>query len=151
MLYLKSFTFNPFQQNTFVLYNEQGTAFFIDAGNSTSSENQALSAFVEEKKLKPERLLLTHAHIDHIMGAQYIHDAYKLLPEVHRSELYFIEKMQATAAMYGVNAEQAPAPQNFLNDGDRIRLGDYVFECILAPGHSPGSICFYNAENHLLI
>jgi hydroxyacylglutathione hydrolase len=151
MLHLKQFTFNPFQQNTFVVYNDEGQAFFIDAGNSTSSENEALSKFVTEKKLKPERLLLTHAHIDHVMGARYIQDKYGLLPEVHTSEVFFIKKMLASAQMYGVQAEQCPDPGAFLEDGQEIGLGNYTFRCILAPGHSPGSICFYNEHNNLLL
>ena len=151
MLHLKSFTFNPFQQNTFLLYDDEGSAFFIDAGNSTSSENSELKDFVGQKKLKPERLLLTHAHIDHIMGVKYIHEEFGLLPEVHKSELFFFDQMMPTAKMYGVNCEQAPAPEKYLDDGQIIRLGAYEFECLLAPGHSPGSICFYNASNKLLI
>lgn len=151
MLYLKQFTFNPFQQNTYVLYTDEGQAYFIDAGNSTNGENEQLSAFIEEKKLKPERLLLTHAHLDHIMGAKFIHEKFGLLPEVHKSELFFFERMQLSAQMYGVNCEQAPDPVAFLEDGQEISLGSYNIQCILAPGHSPGSICFYLKEKNVLI
>ncbi len=151
MLHLKSFTFNPFQQNTFVLYDDEGRAFFIDAGNSDSSENNELRDFVSSKKLKPEKLLLTHAHIDHVMGNKFLYDEYGLLPELHSSELFFIEQMEATATMYGLRCEPSPLPLKFIDDKEVIALGRYSFECILAPGHSPGSICFYNKENNLLI
>lgn len=151
MLYLKSFTFNPFQQNTFILYADSGAAMIIDAGNSIATENKELKEFIVSKKLEPKRLLLTHAHIDHVMGCRFIHDEFGLLPEVHESELYFIQHMQQTAMMYGVRVEQCPDPLRFLNDGDQIMLDNYAFSCILAPGHSPGSICFYNKENNLLI
>lgn len=151
MLYLKSFTFNPFQQNTYVVYDETGTAFFIDAGNSNAAENEELAGFIASKNLKPQKLLLTHAHIDHVMGNSFIRDSYGLLPEVHRSELYFLENLEATARMYGVNCEPSPQPASFLEDKQQISLGEYIFECILAPGHSPGSICFYNEKNKLLL
>jgi hydroxyacylglutathione hydrolase len=151
MLYLKQFTFNAFQQNTYVLYDENNKAFFIDAGNSTSSENEALSAFIAEKELVPEKLLLTHAHLDHIMGGKYIHEKWGLLPQVHKAEMYFFEKMQYTADMYGMRCEQAPYPVTFLDDGQEITLGNYKLKCILAPGHSPGSICFYIKEQKLLL
>lgn len=151
MLYLKSFTFNPFQQNTYLVYTDEGIAYLIDAGNSTASENEELKQFIAEKKLRLKRFLLTHAHIDHILGARFIFDTYGLLPEVHSSELFFIDRMAQTAAMYGLPFEQAPTPEKFLNDGDLIQLGNYEFQCLVAPGHSPGSICFYNKENKLLI
>ena len=151
MLHLKSFTFNPFQENTYVIYNEDGKAFIIDPGNSNTQEDAELKEFIESKKLKPERLLLTHAHVDHILGAKFILDTYDLLPEVHKNELFFIDRMMQSAAMYGVNCEQAPSPTNFLNEGDKISLGTYEFVCLFTPGHSPGSISFFNKETKLLI
>lgn len=151
MLHLKSFTFNPFQENTYVLYDDQGNAFVIDPGNSNAEENKALSDFIDQKKLKLKRLLLTHAHIDHILGARYVFDVYGLLPEVHQNDLLFVDRMSQSAAMYGLNCEQSPAPGRFLNEGEKVVLGKYEFDCIFTPGHSPGSISFYNEENKLLI
>lgn len=151
MLYLKSFCFNPFQQNTYLVYDDKGEAFIIDPGNYTSEENQELKTFIEEKKLKLSRLLLTHAHIDHVLGNKYINETYGLLPEVNKEDIFFIDRMVQSGAMYGVNCEQSPAPKAFINDGDKINLGEYTFECIHTPGHSPGSISFYNKENKLLI
>lgn len=151
MLHLKSFTFNPFQENTYVVYDENGTAFIIDPGNSNHSENEELKNFISDKKLKPTRLLLTHAHVDHILGAKFVLDTYGLLPEVHEADLFFVDRMQQSAAMYGVDCEQAPAPVSYLNDGDKIILGNYEFECLFTPGHSPGSITFHNKANKLII
>jgi len=151
MLYLKSFTFNPFQENTYLLYTGSGEAILIDPGNSTESENAALRDFITENRLTLQRLLLTHAHIDHIMGCRYIFDTYKLLPEVHRADLPFIARMAQTAAMYGLNCEEAPQPEKFLEEGQIVHLGDYEFSCIFTPGHSPGSVSFYNKKNKLLI
>jgi hydroxyacylglutathione hydrolase len=151
MLHLKSFTFNPFQENTYVIYDDELTAFIIDPGNSTASENAELKKFIDDKKLNLKRLLLTHAHIDHILGNKFILDTYGLLPEVHKAEVFFIEKMPQSAAMYGVSCDPSPFPEKFLNEGDKIKLGNYEFECLFTPGHSPGSISFYNKENKLII
>jgi len=96
MLYLKSFTFNPFQQNTYLVYDDEGTAYLMDAGNYTASEHAELKNFITEKKLNLKRFLLTHAHIDHILGARYILDTYGLLPELHEKELFFIDRMEQT-------------------------------------------------------
>lgn len=151
MLYLKSFTFNPFQQNTYLLYDNEGTAFIIDPGNSNNTENAVLKSFIEEKKLKLTRLILTHAHIDHILGNKFIFDTYGLLPEMHKEEVFFIERMPQTAAMYGVSCDPSPFPEKFIEPGLKIKLGQYEFDTIFTPGHSPGSISFYNKENKLLI
>jgi hydroxyacylglutathione hydrolase len=151
MLYLKTFTFNPFQENTYLLYDDQGIAFIIDPGNSNASEDLQLKQFIEEKKLKLSRLLLTHGHIDHILGNKFIFDTFGLLPEMHKDDLFFIERMMQSAALYGLSASPSPSPQRFLEEGDTIQLGAYTLECLYTPGHSPGSISFYNKEYKLLI
>jgi glyoxylase-like metal-dependent hydrolase (beta-lactamase superfamily II) len=151
MLYLKSFCFNPFQQNTYLLYDNERTAFIIDPGNYTSSENTLLKNFIEEKQLKLTRLLLTHAHIDHILGNKFIFENYGLLPEAHEEEVFFIDRLPQTGAMYGVPCEPSPFPEKFVVPGDKISLGAYEFETIFTPGHSPGSISYYNKENKILI
>jgi hydroxyacylglutathione hydrolase len=151
MLHLKTFIFNPFQENTYVIYDEEQNAFIIDPGNSTASENTQLKTFIEAKKLNLRRLLLTHGHIDHIVGNKFVFDTYGLLPEVNKNDLFFMEKMLQSAAMYGLNVEQTPMPEKFINEGDKIQLGKYEFECIYTPGHSPGSISFFNRQNKLLI
>lgn len=151
MLYLKSFCFNPFQENTYLLYNDEKEAFIIDPGNYTASENQQVKAFVEEKQLHLSRLLLTHGHIDHILGNKFIFETYGLLPEMHKADLFLIDRMLHSAAMYGINCDPSPSPVSFLSEGDVLLLGDYEFECIYVPGHSPGSLAFYNKANKLLI
>ncbi|WP_317899264.1 MBL fold metallo-hydrolase [Aurantibacillus circumpalustris] len=151
MLYLKTFTFNPFQQNSYLIYDDEGTAYLFDAGNSNASENEILRKFIENKKLNLKRFILTHAHIDHILGARFILDTYGLLPEMHEKEIFFIERMAQSGAMYGISVDQAPMPKTFIKEGDKITLGKYEFDCLFTPGHSPGSISFYNKENKLLI
>jgi hydroxyacylglutathione hydrolase len=151
MLYLKSFCFNPFQQNTYVLFDNAGTAFIIDPGNSTNSEHIELKGFVTEKNLKPTRLLLTHAHLDHVMGNRFVYDTYGLLPEVHPDDEFFIERMEQSAAMYGVPCEPSPMPKDYLSHGQLITLGEYQLKCIHTPGHSPGSISFFIREQNILI
>ncbi|MCE3259695.1 MAG: fold metallo-hydrolase, partial [Bacteroidetes bacterium] len=115
MLYLKQFCFNPFQENTYLVYDDKGEAFIIDPGNYSSSENETLRNFISEKKLKLSRLLLTHAHIDHVLGNKFIYDTYGLLPEVHKEDLFFIDRMSHSANLYGLNCEQSPSPVSFIN------------------------------------
>ena len=151
MLKLKSFEVNPFQQNTYLIWDSNNIAAIIDPGNSTNLENQMIKKYISENNLKLERLLLTHAHIDHILGNRFIFDEYGLLPEVHKEDLFFIELMGRTAEMYGVPYEQSPMPEKFLEDKQVIELGELKFSCIFTPGHSPGSITFYFEKEKVMI
>ncbi len=70
MLQIKSFTFNPFSQNTYVVFNENKNAYIIDPGNFTDEETETLEQFISDHDLKVQDILLTHAHIDHVLGLQ---------------------------------------------------------------------------------
>ena len=68
MIYIQKFTFNPIQENTYVLYDETGECVIVDAGCYFENEKDELTRFIEEKKLKPVKLVNTHCHFDHILG-----------------------------------------------------------------------------------
>jgi glyoxylase-like metal-dependent hydrolase (beta-lactamase superfamily II) len=151
MINVHYFAFGPFQENTYVLWDDSKECIILDPGNSNSSENKKLSAFITENQLIPKRLILTHAHVDHINGNKYVFDTYGLLPEVHKDDVYFIEKHLATANMYGIPAEQSPMPKAFINEGDIISFGNSSLNTLHTPGHSPGSISYYNIEDKFII
>lgn len=151
MINVHYFAFGPFQENTYVLWDETKECIILDPGNSNTTENKKLSHFIEEKQLTIKRLILTHAHVDHINGNKYIFDTYGLLPEVHKDDLYFIEKHLATANMYGIPAEQSPMPVSYINEGDIIKFGNSSLHTLHTPGHSPGSISYYNMEDKFII
>lgn len=151
MLHVKAFTFNPFQENTYVLYNAEKEAWIIDPGMYNAHEQMEFDAFMSANGLNPTRLLLTHAHIDHILGAAHVYAKYNLLPEVHEADLFFVDRMPESARMYGVPAEACPAPKAFIKEKDVLYLGAHAFTCLHTPGHSPGSISFFCKEQGLLI
>lgn len=151
MMRLKSFTFNPFQQNTYLIWDDDGIAAIIDPGNHSSEEHKLLEQFIESHQLKPKRCLLTHAHLDHIFGCDFIYNRYGLLPESHKEELFFVDRMSHSSALYGVPFEQSPRPVNFLEDEEKITIGSIHLTCLHTPGHSPGSISFYNESANVVI
>jgi len=151
MLKIKSFSFGPFQENTYVLWDETEEAVIIDPGNSSVTENQLLKNFISDKNLKLKRLLLTHGHIDHISGNRFVFDTYNLLPEVNVNDVPLIEKHSAIAAMSGLPCDESPLPEKYLNEGEIVKFGKTEMEMIFTPGHSPGSITFYNRENNFII
>jgi glyoxylase-like metal-dependent hydrolase (beta-lactamase superfamily II) len=151
MIQIHSFSFGPFSENTYVLWDETGEGVIIDPGNSNASENSILKDFVLQKRIVLKHLLLTHAHIDHIAGNRFVYDTWKLLPEVHRNDLTYIERHKEVAAMYGLPCDESPLPRVFLNDKEKVNFGNSELELILTPGHSPGSITFYSAAQKFII
>ena len=151
MINIHYFTFGPFQENTYILSDETKECILIDPGNNNASEHKQLQEYIKQHQLIPKRLILTHAHVDHINGNQFVFDTYGLLPEVHQEDVFFMEKHLATANMYGIQAEQSPMPISFIKEGDVIQFGDSVLQTLHTPGHSPGSISFYNTQDKFII
>ena len=151
MISIHYFTFGPMGENTYILWDETKECVIIDPGNFNTTENKQLSAFIKENGLIPKRLLLTHGHIDHISGNRYVLDTYNLLPEMHKDDVYFIENHLNSAIMYGLKVEQSPMPSHFLNEGDVISFGNSTLDIVHTPGHSPGSISFYNQQDKFII
>ncbi len=151
MLKLKSFTFNPFQQNTYLIWDENGEAAIIDPGNHSQTEHNTLQQFIETHQLQLKRCLLTHAHIDHILGCDFIHRTYNLLPEAHEQELFFVNRMSQSATLYGIPFEPCPTPTSFLAEGQFLSIGTIELKCLFTPGHSPGSISFYSETSNVVI
>lgn len=147
----KTFTFNPFQENTYVIYDETNTCAILDAGNLFPNENQMLDDFFKGKNLTPTYLINTHNHLDHIFGTRYLLDNYNVKIASHPADLYWVEDFLETTKKYGMPIEkEAPKPEIMLNGGDIFTFGNTSFEIIHLPGHSPGGIAFYQKEQGVL-
>ena len=151
MMTIHYFTFGPVAENTYLIWDETKECVIIDPGNSNPSENKILSDFIAKHELKLVRLLLTHGHFDHINGNKYIFDTYGLLPEIHPTEVLFIEHHVSSALKYGYQPEQSPMPKNLLNEGDIIHFGNSALEIVFTPGHSPGHITFYSTKERFMV
>ncbi|MCO5247609.1 MAG: MBL fold metallo-hydrolase [Chitinophagales bacterium] len=151
MTFIHSFTFNPFYENTYIIYNEQKEAWIIDAGAYTDDECKEMADFIDSHLLKPVRLLNTHCHLDHIFGNAFITENYHLSPEWHENESLMAKNASLAASMFGVKAPQYVAPGNLLQVGESLTLGDASFKILFTPGHSPGSVCFYNEKGKYVI
>lgn len=151
MLTVKYFTFGPFQENTYVLYDDTNDCVIIDAGCYTSSEQAVLRDFIKDKRLRPVLLLSTHSHVDHITGNRFVFDAFGLKPNIHLSDLETLKSQERVCAMYGLNYDPSPLPETFIEEGDEIKFGNTVLSVLYTPGHAPGHVVYYNKENRLLI
>ncbi|HMP91447.1 MAG TPA: MBL fold metallo-hydrolase [Phnomibacter sp.] len=151
MLQIQTFTVNPFQQNTYVLYTAQGECAVIDAGMYNPQEHDALAAFLKTQQLRPTLLLLTHAHLDHVFGLPWATQNFNLKPWLHPNEEPVLIRGPQAAMMFGVPFTPYTGPVNWMQAGQTFTLGNQQIETILAPGHSPGSICFYIPSQKILI
>lgn len=151
MLRIKSFTFNAFQENTYLIHDEQKNTLIIDPGMYTEEEKTILTDYVSNNELKLLQLLNTHCHIDHIFGNGFIYEKFHLKTSFHRREKPLIESASDIGERYGLPLDPAPAPDKFIEETDAIILGKYSFSTLLTPGHSPGSVCFYCKEEDFVI
>ncbi|MFO7842464.1 MAG: MBL fold metallo-hydrolase [Bacteroidales bacterium] len=140
MLKIKTFVFNPFQENTFLLYDETNECVIIDAGNHNLNEKNELFTFIEEQKLTPKYLINTHCHIDHIMGNADVMEKYNIPSIAHQDDLPLIERANDMALAFGFQVKEPPKPNKFVVDGENITFGSSILEVRHVPGHSPGSI-----------
>lgn len=148
---VKTFIFNPFQENTYVVSDETGKAVIIDAGNLFDNENMQLSNYIKSNNLKPVHLLNTHLHLDHQFGNKYVFETYGLSPQAHKKDEYMIEKLPETMKGYHfpMTVEGQPIGK-YLTEEDEISFGNVKFKILYVPGHSPGSIAFYSEKDNML-
>lgn len=149
-MHVQKFTFNPFQENTYVLH-ANGEGILIDPGCSNRNEQRDMETWLENNAVRPVRLLLTHAHIDHVMGCAWLNERYGLLPELHRKDLPTLAMVEQTGQLFGISCDPVPAPQALLEEGQVIRLGDEHLDVLFVPGHAPGHVAFFHPKQRFLI
>ena len=151
MLKIKVFTFSPIQENTYVVYNEKNECIIIDPGCYFPEEQQELKSFIDKRELLPKWLVNTHCHLDHVFGNKFIAEGYNLTLHLHPKEEVVLQFAPASGLMYDMPFDNYRGEFIFLNECDKIVLGEDELEIIHVPGHSPGSICFYcKAQNFII-
>lgn len=151
MASIQYFENNPYQENTYVLYDESGECAIIDPGMYSAAEQNVVVSFIRDKNLKPVLLLNTHCHIDHVLGNKFVFDQYGLKPQFNTGELPVLEAVVAYAPMMGIRYDVSPLPDAYLPETGSIRFGKTELELIFAPGHSPAHLCFYDKKDNMLV
>jgi|SRR5688572_2439438 len=151
MITIKSFCFNSFEENTYVLSDETKECIIIDPGCHMKEEEQELTGYISEKNLKPVRLVNTHCHIDHILGNGFIASKYGLVLEAHQMEIPVLKSSDYVSKMYQIHLNPSPEIGKFLKEGDTIKFGNSELMIFFTPGHSPGSITFYSPDGKFII
>jgi hydroxyacylglutathione hydrolase len=151
MANVQSFVNNPYQENTYILYDASSECVIIDPGMYTSTEQNTVVRFIKDNGLKPVLLLNTHCHIDHVLGNKFIFDQYGLKPQFNIGESDTLAAVIAYAPAMGFRYDASPVPDTFLPEEGFITFGNTELQLIFAPGHSPAHLCFYDKDANILI
>ncbi len=151
MLTVKSFTFSPVQENTYVLYNEQKQCCIIDPGCYFEAERDELKTGIEKAGLTPVLLLNTHCHLDHVFGNKFVHDTWGLDLHLHEKEKPVLDFAPLSGERWQLPFDNYNGPLVYLKDGNFIKIGKDQLEIRFTPGHSPGSVSFYSAADGFII
>jgi glyoxylase-like metal-dependent hydrolase (beta-lactamase superfamily II) len=152
MITVKTFVFNLFSENTYLLYDETKEAVLIDCGCMYASEEQALSSFIAQNGITIKRLLCTHLHFDHILGNNFVFQTYGISPEIHRKEVKMMPSVKEQIKSMKVQLPiQFVEIKDYLVGNDVISFGNSELTTILVPGHSPGSLVYYSRKDGFIV
>ena len=138
----------PFQQNAPILYCEESKkCAFVDPGGDID----ILLKVAKDNNLIPEKIFLTHGHIDHAGGAKELARILSLKIEgPHKEDIFLLESLEEQGKMLGIQCENC-VPDRWLNEGDEIKLANETLKVLFCPGHTPGHVAFYHHESKLVI
>lgn len=148
---LKTFVFNPFMENTYVLSSSNGDAIIFDPGCYENYEINEISSYIENEGLEVKMIVNTHCHIDHVLGNEVLKRKYGCPFKIPKNELEVFNAQVPYAPQWGIVNYQPAEVDEFLNEGDTIVLDEIRLKAIEVSGHSPGHLVFYDKDKKILI
>ncbi len=150
MIKVETFVFNPFGENTYLVYDDLlNEGFIVDPGCLEKEEYNELKEFIKIKNIKIIYILVTHGHLDHIFGVKRIKQYYNAGYYYPKNELHFYDIMQSEAMKYGISYEIPPKPDYFYDENNVIKCCETDIRFLSTPGHSPDSYCIYLEKENL--
>ena len=150
MINIRSLTFNFLQERCYVAWREPSRCIIVDPGCYGPAELRVLENVLEEEGLKPEAILLTHAHFDHIYGVKPLQDRFGGIPvRLHPAEASQLRHVSDMPRMLGMDVPDTGFDWIPLQEGP-LSVAGMDFEVIATPGHTPGSVCFLDREADIL-
>lgn len=149
--HIEKFVFNPFQENTLVIHDGKNCVIF-DPGCYEASEQKALTDYIDSNGLTPLAVLQTHAHIDHVLGIDYITNHYNIPYYLHEEDVSTLNAVSSYAHVYGFPGYRAPKePDHLLKGGEVLKFGELEFHVYFTPGHCTGHVVYYNREENYVV
>lgn len=143
MANVKIFQFNPLQENTYLVYDEQKNCLIFDPGCYFDNERDALVGFITESGLKPVQLWNTHCHLDHVFGNKFVYETFGLELYIHEGEKKVLERAPESGLMWNMPFDNYVGPLHLVKDQPTFVFGNETVQILDTPGHSPASISFY--------
>ena len=144
------FEFNLFGENTYIISGEAGRCVIVDPGFCSDDEKKTLLDAFEEMSLRPEAILLTHAHFDHIYGVEALQDLYGIPVYLHPADRVILEYDREMTAKFGLPSPDCGFSTTDIADGETVSAAGLSFEVITTPGHTPGGVCYLDRKESVL-
>ncbi len=151
MIKVQKFVFNPFQENSYILFDETGDCLLVDMGSYTVDEKKEVLFFIENNKLKPVMIVNTHCHVDHLLGNSFFKNRLKVPVAAHADDEFLVKTAVEHGTVFGFEVEEPPVPDQYLEEGSNISFGNSFLEIFHVPGHSPGSVALYSSSDAFVI
>ena len=150
MLNIQFFTCNPFQEHAIVAWDENGEGVIVDPGLYGKYEMEDFTGFISSKGIVPKAIFLTHLHPDHIYGAVELAKKYGIAVHMSPEDKVMAHYSDVISRAAGLQKADTGFNTVDIADGQEIGVGTATYRVITTPGHTPGSVCYYNAEAKVL-
>lgn len=150
MINIKCFSFNPFQENSYLVWDSSGQGFIIDPGCYDEVEIDEIREDIALKNISPVAILLTHGHFDHIFGVEKLSGIYKIPIYMNEEDKIIVAQNPLFAQTFGLKTPSANFDTLPVREGDILNFGEIEFTVIATPGHTPGGVCYYDKNNKVL-
>lgn len=152
MITVEQITFNPFQENTFIIHDETKEALVVDPGCYYPEEKQRFKDYITTNGLDLKGIISTHSHLDHVFGNHFVMSEFNVGLTIHKEDLQTLKMQSKTCEMYGIpNVDLSPEPTQFIKEGEQIKFGKSVLDVVFVPGHAPGHIAFISHKDKFII
>lgn len=145
---LETLTVGPFQENCYVIGDEEsGVGAVVDPGD----EAARIALAVEQTNLEIEKILITHAHIDHVGAVAALVDEYACPVYMHAEAEPMLRQLPTQAMMMGLRFGKVPSVDGYIADDEEIEVGGLRLRSLYTPGHAPGHLAFYAGSEGLVL
>jgi len=139
---LQRFTVGPFAENVYLI-GEPPDVAVVDPG----AESELVMRYIDEQGWRPERILLTHGHLDHIAHVAHVAERYGIGCWIHPADVWLLETRQIPQLEDAIGARPCPAPEGTFEDGELLEVAGLKLRVLHTPGHTPGGVCFFDDES----